>query len=174
MKSKNLARVVCFLILFGAYRLAIAGDACQNMVSDWRFDLVLKGAELSVGAGFVGTFELSSVKYDRTLILPGRRVGTALMMENPDVSVQFLDLNLQWISFAELAGTFLGQPDRLEVKRGSRGTIMATLMSPEIAKSSGSEFRIMLRLHDPDICVISRPFHALPMRPPVTGFEASR
>jgi hypothetical protein len=114
------------------------------------------------------------VKFDRTLVLPGRRMGTTLVMDYPDVSVQFLDLNSQWASFTELAGSFLTPPDRLEVKSGSRGTITTPLMPPEIASSSGSEFRIMIRLSDPDICVISRPFHAVPKRSPVTGFETSQ
>lgn len=173
MRANLMSRVLYLLILLGAYRPVVAGDACENMVPDWRFNLVLKNAQLTSRAGFVGTFELSNVKYDRTLILPGTRMGGVLVMHYPDVSVQFLDLNSQWVSLGQLAGSFLAQPDRLEIKPGSRGTISTRLMSPEIANSSGSDFRIMIRLSDPDICVISKPFHALPLHSPATGFETS-
>jgi hypothetical protein len=169
-----MTRIVCFVILLSIFRPVIARDACENMVSDRRFDLVLKSVKLSSGEGFIGTFELSNAKYDHALVLPGRRIGNTLFMDYPDVSVQFRDLNSQWVSFTELAGSFLTPPDRLEVKPGSRVAITTTLMSPEIANSSGSEFRIMIRLSDPDICVISRPFHAVPMHSPVTGFETSQ
>ena len=172
--TKSAFHVAYFLVLFDVSQAAIANDACEHMVSDWRFELVLKSAQLTPGKGFVGTFELSNVKYDHALVLPGRRRGSTLVMEYPNVSVQFLDLNSQWVSFGELAGSFLPEPDRLEVKPGSRGTITTTLVSPEIVNSGGSEFRIMIRLFDPDICVISRPFHAVPMHSPVTGFETSR
>jgi hypothetical protein len=171
--AKKVSPFLCLLILVGTCRSVVASDACEDMVPDWRFDLVLKSTQLLSGTGFVGTFELSNVKYNRTLTLPGKRTGSTLVMDYPDVSVQFFDLNSQWVSFTEIAGSFLAQPDRMEIKSGSRGTIRTRLMSSEVANTSGSDFRIMIRLFDPDICVISRPFHAVPMHSPVTGFETS-
>jgi hypothetical protein len=92
-------------------------------------------------------------------------------MSVPDVTVQFLDLNSQWESFTTLAGTFLTPPHRLEIKVNSRATLTADLMSREIADKSGSEFHILIRLFQPDMCLVSRPFHAIPVRQSVTGFE---
>ena len=163
--------VVVLVILLGEHKLAIAGDPCEVAIPNPRVSLVLKTARLSQEGRFFGTFELSNKGLDRPLILPGRRDGGTFLMEIPDVTVQYLDLNSQWVSFSTLAGSFIAPPDRLEVKVHSRGILTTDVVSQEIANRSASDFRILIRLFQPDMCVVSSPFHAIPPRQPVTGFE---
>ena len=49
---------------------------------------------------------------------------------------------------------------------------IAVQLSQEVANRSASDFRIVLTPSQPAICIISRPFHAVPERSPVTGFES--
>jgi hypothetical protein len=93
-------------------------------------------------------------------------------MNLPEVSVQFRDLNGQWVSFSGLTGEYI-TPDRMEIKARSRGSFTVDLMSQDVANRSASDFRILVRLSRPDICVISKPFRGIPARQPVVGFEQS-
>jgi hypothetical protein len=160
-------------LLCGAPRQAMTGEAkdpCGSIpLSESRVSLMLKDVRLSK-EGFFGTFVLSNVRLDSKLVLVGKRDNGVFWPTDPSISVQFLDLNGRWVSFPSLAGSFIS-PDRLEVDVHSREFFTVGLMSQEVANRSSSDFRILVRTFQPAICIISRAFHGVPRRPPVTSFE---
>jgi hypothetical protein len=172
MLSNALAAML--LVLIGsAEASASSADPCRSPARpDTRVDLVFKSAKLTKEGRFIGTFEITNIGFDRKLSLPGRRESGAFIMDVPEVSVQFLDLNKEWVSVTTLAGDFT-RPDRLEVGAKSREVFDVDLISQEEADRSGVDLRILLRFFRPDFCVISHPFRAIPPRPPVTGIEES-
>jgi hypothetical protein len=152
------SRIVCSALLFGVLRCAIARDACETTVPDSRFDLVLKSTKFTSAQGLTGTFVLTNSNLGHILVLPGTRSRNTFLMDYPDVLMQFLNSGSVWESVPELAGSFISPPDRLRIQPGLRARITTPLSTPDGTRSSGSKFRIMIRLFDPDICVISRPF----------------
>jgi hypothetical protein len=164
---------ICLVILGGASARAFATDPCQAPArSDSRVKLVFKSTGISKDGRFVATFELSNIGFNHKLSLSGKRENGTFTMDVPAISVQFLDLNNEWVSFTTLAGDFT-EPDRLEIGAHSRGVFTVDLMSQEEADRSASNFRILLRFSSPDFCAISPAFHAIPARQTVTGFEQS-
>ena len=171
--SNGLRMAIICLCMFAAMSQEVfAGDPCRLLTSDARAKLILKDASLSTDH-FVGTFELSNIGFRTSLTLHGKRQGNFLNLDDPDVSVQFLDLNMHWESFTALTGSYL-RPDQISVSPHSRAEFTTELMSQEIADKSASEFRVVLRLFNPDICVISQSFHTVRTLQQVTGFEQSR
>jgi len=160
-------------VLLGAHRPILARDSCDfaSPVSA-RANLILEDTQLSEQGRFLGRFELSNVGFDDPLVLRGIRAKDVFTMNDPEVSVQFRDLNGRWVSFASLTGDYISS-DRMEIKVHSRGSFMVDLMSQEDANKSASDFRILVRLSRPDICIISKPFRGIPARQPVVGFEQS-
>jgi hypothetical protein len=172
MRVSSIA-AICLVILGGEGARALGTDPCLAPArSDSRVSLVLKSTEISKEGRFVATFELSNIGFNHKLSLSGKRENGTFTMDVPEISVQFLDLNNEWVSFTTLAGDFIA-PNRLEIGAHSRGLFAVDLMSQEEANRSASNFRIMVRFFSPDFCAISPAFHAVPARQAVTGFEQS-
>jgi hypothetical protein len=173
MRTRCVA-TLCVAVSVSAGAWAVATDPCQTPArSDPRVNLALRSAQLSEAGRFVGTFEISNTGFDHALVLSGKRLDGAFTIDVPEISVQFLDLNQEWVTFSTLAGDFI-KPDRLEIAAHSRSAIAIDLMSQEEANRSASNFRVLLRFYRPDFCVISPSFHAIPSRQRVSGFEQDR
>lgn len=148
-------------------------DLCSDPdASDPRVRLALKGTQIIDGV-YVGEFEIQNIGVTEPILISGEAGSEAFAVEYPDVSIEFKDLNAHWTALQMVPGTFTQQEGRLEIARNSKARFTTMLMTQEVANLSASDFRILVRAVNPKICIISRPFRAVPLRPQVVGFKAA-
>jgi hypothetical protein len=168
----------CGIALFVSHSLAAAdNDSCLPLDPlDHRVNLLLRSARIEhvENAGvFYGVFEFENQGLATSVSIPGTKEGKTFLVGRPELTVEFKDLRSRWVSLPEAPAIFLLKPDKLIVPPNTNGVFTALLMSQEIANLSASEFRIVLHLSDPLICIVSRSFRAIPVRKPVEGFETN-
>jgi hypothetical protein len=120
--------------------------------------------------GFLGVFDLKN-RTSREVSIPGRVDKGNFVVGEPEVVVEFRDLNSSWQPFVTPPGSFLPRPSHLTIR--PLNTVQATvfLMTHEVANLGGSNFRVLIRLVDPNLCIVSQEFKATPKRSTVDGFE---
>lgn len=150
-----------------------AADFCGDPDSgDPRVRLALKSTQVRDGV-YIGEFEIENIGLAEPILIAGEASRGIFAVEYPDVSIEFKDLNARWTALQMVPGTFIQQKGRMEIARDSKARFTTTLMTQEVANLSASEFRILVRAIQPKVCMVSRPFHAVPSRQQVVGFEAS-
>jgi len=171
---QRLSVVLSFVAVSLLVRLATAenADPCQGAEPfDARVHLTLESTSVDQKRGFVGSFSLENVDFSPDIVIPGRQRQSTFLVGRPEVTVEFMDLAGMWTSLPMLPGDFLPRPDRLVVRKGRSAHFEAFLMPREIANRSGSDFRILVRLSQAALCIVSAPFHATPVRQEVQGFS---
>lgn len=146
-------------------------DVCRYPIpDDPAFRLVLKSVKLGDAGSFSGVFELTNREVKPKISLPVTKTekGTALGVRY--ISVEFKDLNGTWRALAPLPGDFRNTKDYLDVRPGETVEFSAFLMTQDTANRSASDFRILVRLSNPDLCIVSTQFSPVPRRDAVTSF----
>ncbi len=89
-------------------------------------------------------------------------------MEYPDVAVEFKDLHGLWsVLGIHSPGTYSRQNEHIAIQMGKTAVFDAELFAKNLP-ANGYSFRLVLNLTQPNRCVVSYPFRALPDRAPIT------
>lgn len=153
--------------------LALANDPCADFDSRERHvSLVLVLAVLK-NEVFYGTFELFVPDGSQTLALDGTKSGVRFELEYPSVSVEFRDLNSEWVPFAESLGDYTKGESTLRIEPGKKAQFTTVLMPRSTADLSASEFRIQVRANNFSRCVTSQPFRPKRAEKHIKGFESA-
>jgi len=164
-----------FILLVGtsAPTLAAAEDPCRyTSPDDPAIHLVLKSVTLTESGSFTAQFELLNREVRPAISLPVTRTGKDAFLDLPYASVEFKDLNGTWRPLASLPGDFRDTKDHVNIKPGETAKFSTFLMTNETANHSASDFRILIRLSNPSLCLVSAQFHATPLRQAVKSFVA--
>jgi hypothetical protein len=173
MHSAKLWSAVFVVGVLVSSRPLFGRDSCDfASPGDPRASLVLKEVQLMENRRFQGKFELSNIGFKDTLVVDGGLVKGAFVPNQSVISIQFLDLNGRWTSLTSLIEEDITE-GRLEIKPHAGASFVVDLMSQDVANESATDFRVLVRLSHPDICLVSKPFRGNPARPPVSGFEQS-
>ncbi len=134
---------------------------------------MLKKAWLGSRGYFEGVFELRNTSFAYALTLPGELERGSFVVSSNAVSLEFQHLNEQWNALEQVPRE-AAKPAKshLTVAPQSTAMITAALVSRNVANEEGSRFRLLVRASDPDTCVASDPFRAIPHGPAVTGFKS--
>lgn len=161
------------LLLCVSCNFAFASTKCESPDSLFPdAELKLMDVELKNGNQFIGKFELKNNAIKSALFIPENIVEKNQFINYPDVAVEFLDLNGQWRQLLNHPpGTFLSSTKMTKVVQNSKITFKASLFSKDMPGLSGTDFRLLLRLSKPNICIVSYPFRTLPVRPPTVNVE---
>jgi hypothetical protein len=149
---------------------ARALDSSYLIVSDSMASLTLKRVRITEDHQFVATFELSNKGFAFPLVFAGLRRNGIFEVVGGDSDVQSLDINSAWTSLQGLAAPRMTSHERLVVPQGTAAMFDMRIMAQDIA-NRGEEFRVLVCAIDTSLCVPSQPFHTLPQREAVTGFE---
>lgn len=173
MRKIFLYGMCIFIMLVSKSVLVFASAPCneEDLLLP-KVSLILKSTFEGKKNVFYGTFELENKEITPLLAIPGRRVGHDFFADYPNVSVEFKDLNGKWVRLQNhLPGSFLKSPNQLSINAQSKAIFKTELFPKSMIELSGSDFRLILELVNPSMCIVSNPFRAFPVRIPVRGFE---
>lgn len=162
-----LVKAIVLVGLLVANRSALAQewrDPCDLAdPADGRADLVFREAKLSEHGEVLGVFELFNVGFKDTLVIDGSREEGFFEPNNTEISVEFFSTSSgQWTEFSRLQEEDITE-DRLKIKPRSSAKFVTDLVTRKTLYETVAEYRILLRLSRPRVCIVSKPFRvALP------------
>ena len=166
------------LIKFLFFTVFSTGGAQADDSTCYEPDVLAPDVSLSLirayqrNGNHVGSFALINHASRLPIELYGRHRGNKYYLEYPDVAVEFKDLNGLWSVFRiHSPGTYSRQNEHLAIQTGKTAVFDAELFARNVPVS-GYSFRLVLKLTQPDRCVVSSPFRALPDRASITHFVA--
>jgi hypothetical protein len=173
MIMKNLILKLTCVALLVSVQHANANDAisCDDAVVNKDARIVLTRTVVEDKGFFTGIFEIENLGFEPSLSLAGERTKEVFEAEYPDVSIEFKDLNSRWVPLDHTPGTFMQGRDRLVVFQKTKKMFSTPLVSKSIA-INGAEFRLVVRVNEPSVCLVSKPFVVLPLRKKVIGFQS--
>lgn len=137
---------------------------------DPAFRLLLQSVKLSESGSFTGVFELLNREVQPAITLPVTKNGKTAVLGLRYAGVEFQDLNGTWQPLASVPGDFRDTADYLTIRPGETAKFSVFLMTKETADRSASDFRVLIRLSNPRLCLTSAKFRATPLRQTVKSF----
>lgn len=143
-----------------------AEDPCAAQIYDNGAHVTLKSAQ-PVDGKFVGEFEIEN-RTATTLSIPANFKNGTFALRKPELWVEYRDLGNSWAPIPDAPRDNLNV-DKLRIAPRRTATFSAVLMTQKLANLQASDFRVVIRLFDQGLCIVSAPFRTLPIREKAVG-----
>lgn len=160
-----------WILLMGVNAAVFATPVCEEPDPIMpQATIILTHSSVDRRGNHVGTFEFRNHAISPAVEISASRDGRFAGVSRPQAQVEFKDLNGTWTVLDMPVEEFVPGGFKLRVAAGATATFRIMLFPKNLVRRDGSDFRVVVRLANPDACVVSYPFRAAPMRKPVSGF----
>jgi hypothetical protein len=172
--TASLVTKICILILLNSQSSVLfAAESCHE--PDFLFPettLILKNSYEDKSGNFFGIFELGNYEITSSIAIPGEYEGHDFYVSPPYATIEFKDLNGTWTRLSyRPPEEYLPSPNHLKVRTRSKAIFRTMLFPKSVVELSGSDFRLVIKVANPSLCIVSFPFRAYPVRKSVKGFK---